>query len=116
MRQAEQLGVKLPECANISSEEMQSYSDVLKEREEIELIKNLPTSQAKSGLQLRRFRCPHYRLFNGACVPVSFFYNKCRVLCDDDGTTNARLLLSKAVQLVLKNALDILGINAPERM
>ncbi|NLC63114.1 MAG: arginine--tRNA ligase [Thermoanaerobacterales bacterium] len=117
LRQAEQLGVKLPECANISSEEMQSYSDVLKEREEIELIKKLAdfpgeirfAAEALSPYRITAYSMELASLFHS-------FYNKCRVLCDDDGTTNARLLLSKAVQLVLKNALDILGINAPERM
>ena len=38
------------------------------------------------------------------------------VLVDDDALRAARLVLVRAVQLVLKNGLEILGIEAPERM
>lgn len=46
------------------------------------------------------------------------FYNapKCRVKGDDKNLTLARLYLITAVKTVIKNVLDILGIDAPEKM
>ncbi len=44
------------------------------------------------------------------------FYYDVRVIDEDEGGTAARLLLTKAAAGVIKSALALLGINAPERM
>src|SRR5581483_9794346 len=44
-----------------------------------------------------------------------YYFNQ-RVVTDDAPLTRARLVLMAAVQIVLKNALDLLGVTAPERM
>jgi arginyl-tRNA synthetase len=44
------------------------------------------------------------------------YYNRQRVLVDDAQVTRARLLLVNAVRIVLRNALGLLGMAAPERM
>ncbi len=44
------------------------------------------------------------------------FYTQCRVLTDDPELTQARLVLCESTQRVLKNALGLLGVAAPERM
>lgn len=44
------------------------------------------------------------------------FYERCRVLGDDAKVSAARLALVKATQIVLRNALTLLGISAPETM
>jgi arginyl-tRNA synthetase len=44
------------------------------------------------------------------------FYNSNRVICEDKDLMKARLCLIYAVKTVLKNALDILGVTAPEKM
>lgn len=44
------------------------------------------------------------------------YYFDHRVVTEDLPRTRARLVLMAAVQIVLKNALDILGVRAPERM
>ena len=44
------------------------------------------------------------------------FYNATRVITEDKELTKARLSLVYAVKSVLKNALDILAVTAPERM
>ena len=44
------------------------------------------------------------------------FYNSNRVIGDDIELMRARLGLMAAVKITLKNALDILAVNAPERM
>ena len=44
------------------------------------------------------------------------FYNSNRVINDDKKLMYARLGLMNAIKITLKNALDILGVSAPERM
>jgi arginyl-tRNA synthetase len=44
------------------------------------------------------------------------FYTECRVITDDAALTRARLALSRAAQQVLANALQLLGVAAPDRM
>jgi arginyl-tRNA synthetase len=44
------------------------------------------------------------------------YYNKHRVVCEDKHLTFARLALVEAIRQVVKNALGLLGIEAPERM
>jgi arginyl-tRNA synthetase len=44
------------------------------------------------------------------------YYNRQRVLVDDPVVTRARLVLVNAVRIVLRNALGLLGMAAPERM
>ena len=44
------------------------------------------------------------------------YYAKERVISDDKIKTNARLIMVKAIKIVLFNGLKILGIHAPERM
>lgn len=44
------------------------------------------------------------------------FYHQCRIVSEDDALSGARLLLAEATMQVLRNALTLLGVNAPESM
>lgn len=44
------------------------------------------------------------------------FYTECRVMGEDPALTGARLALVRSAQVVLANALTVLGLSAPERM
>ncbi|MEA3465819.1 MAG: arginine--tRNA ligase [Thermodesulfobacteriota bacterium] len=44
------------------------------------------------------------------------YYNQHRVIIDDVETSEARLYLVNAVKIVLRNALRVLGVSAPEKM
>jgi len=44
------------------------------------------------------------------------FYHNCPVLTAEGGLKEARLLLVSAVRIVLRNGLDLLGVEAPEEM
>ncbi len=44
------------------------------------------------------------------------YYNKNKVISENDTLTAARLLLVKTIGIVLRNALKILGVSAPEKM
>ena len=50
-------------------------------------------------------------------ISINEFYTKNRVLDDRDvELSNQRLGLVKACEIVLKNALSLIGVSAPERM
>ena len=45
------------------------------------------------------------------------FYSECRVIDRDNlDVTSSRLALIKASQVVMKNALGVLGVSAPDKM
>ena len=44
------------------------------------------------------------------------FYERCRVVSDDEEQTKARLKLVKAVSIVLAKVLNLMGMTAPEKM
>ncbi|MEO7050286.1 MAG: arginine--tRNA ligase [Rhodanobacter sp.] len=44
------------------------------------------------------------------------YYNSCQFLVEDSALRNARLALAVATRQVLKNGLELLGLNAPEKM
>jgi arginyl-tRNA synthetase len=44
------------------------------------------------------------------------YYNACQILVDNEKLRNARLSLISAVQQVIKNGLELLGVSAPEAM
>jgi len=45
------------------------------------------------------------------------FYTECRVIDDKNkDLTQARLALTEATKIILKNTLDLMGITAPEKM
>ena len=84
---------------------------------EIDLIKKLgeyPDLFVVVAKERAPHRVAHY-VYELASLFHSF-YNQCRILGVETEVQQARLLLVVAVQHVLKHALNVLGISAPERM
>ncbi|MFQ5480063.1 MAG: arginine--tRNA ligase [Thermodesulfobacteriota bacterium] len=85
--------------------------------EEIELIKHLANFESvieKSASGLEPHRVTFYLMeLAGLFHP---YYNKNRVVTEDRGLTEARLLLLKAAGGVTRIGLKLLGISAPEKM
>ena len=85
--------------------------------EELELIKKLAeypdeiriAAQTLEPSRLTRYVTDVASLFHS-------FYTECRVKGEEERLMKARLLLVSATKSVIKNVLDILSINAPERM
>jgi arginyl-tRNA synthetase len=50
------------------------------------------------------------------CAEANRFYNGCRVLCDDEELTRARVVLTYCTTIVLHKGLGLLGMKAPEQM
>lgn len=65
-----------------------------------------------------RCRSPHFIARYALDVAGQFhsFYGACRVLCADDQQALARLAVVQSLQLTLAQALDLLGVSAPDSM
>jgi arginyl-tRNA synthetase len=61
---------------------------------------------------------PHQLPYYAVDLATAFhdFYEKCRVLSEDDALSMARLKLVSAAKIVLARALSLMGMSAPERM
>jgi arginyl-tRNA synthetase len=110
MRQAEEKGINVPEFSEIDS-------SLLVEPEELKLLKMMsgfPQVLEASALDL----APHKIIFYlmELAGQLHSYYNKHKVLTDDEPLSNARLCLIRALQVVLKNGLDMVGLSAPNRM
>jgi arginyl-tRNA synthetase len=90
---------------------------LLKEDEEFSIIKKLlqyPMVFEGAAVSCEPHRITYY--LQELAGMFHSYYNKHRVISDDSNLTNARLCLCKAVQIVLKEGLSMLGVSAPERM
>ena len=85
--------------------------------EEMELINKLtlyPDLVKMAAERLEPHRINFY-LLELAGLTHRYYY-KYRVVTEDAALTKARLSLMTAIKIVLKSALDLLGVSAPERM
>ena len=109
-RKAAEEGIQLPDIAQIDC-------SGLTRDEEIELISELchfPKIIDISAHNLEPHRLTYY-VHNLASI-FHAYYNKYRVVTEDTNLTHARLLLVTGIQIVLQNALKLLGVSAPEQM
>ncbi len=85
--------------------------------EEIRLMKFLarfPDVVAGSATSLEPHRVSYY--LTELAGMLHKYYTKHRFIGDDPGLTEARLLLADVTRTVLKNGLELLGVEAPEKM
>jgi len=90
---------------------------VLREAEEQELIKALadfPDEVAGAAAALEPHRVATYLTETARLAHL--WYHKHHVLGEPEPIMQARLALARAAQVVIRNGLSLLGINAPERM
>jgi arginyl-tRNA synthetase len=89
----------------------------LKLSEEIDLIKavtRFPEVMEGAVKALEPHRLTFY--LNDLAALLHSYYNKNKVLSEDQAMSEARLYLVESVRIVLKNALKLLGVSTPERM
>lgn len=109
-RQAEAAGVSLPRAAEVDAE-------LLTEAEEVDLARKLAAFPEEVKLAGERQE-PH-RLTRYAMEVASLyhsFYAHHRILGSEPRLQAARLYLSHATRVVLRNCLTLLGVSAPEKM
>jgi len=109
-RQAESRGIPVPDINHVDL-------SLLSLPEEIKIIKTLVSYPDLIEGCTRTFE-PHRITFYLQDLASLFhnYYFHHRILTDNKGLTEARLMLVTGVKNVLKNALAIIGIKAPERM
>jgi arginyl-tRNA synthetase len=110
LRQAAESGISLPEPTA-------ELVNLLTEESELELLKRL-ADFPEEVIAAADAREPHRitRYLNDLATSYHAFYSRCRVMSDDAHLTGARLILCDATRTVLRNALAILGVGAPDRM
>lgn len=109
-RQAAEKGIPDTDPATIDT-------SLLVEPEELKLLKTLSTFPAtveSSALEL----APHKIIFYlmELAGQLHSYYNKHKVITDNIPLSLARLFLIKALRVVLKNGLNMVGLSAPEKM
>jgi arginyl-tRNA synthetase len=90
---------------------------IFTEKSEFELIKKaaeLPLETEKAALELNPARITRYVL--ELAQTFNKFYETCRIKGEEEAVLQSRLTLCHAVKTALKNALDMLKIDAPEKM
>jgi arginyl-tRNA synthetase len=110
LRMAQERGIALPAYADIDP-------TLLNEPEEKTLIKLMvryPETIYGAAKTLEPHRITFY--LNELAGIFHSYYNKNKVISENDQLTAARLFLVKAISIVIQNALKILGVNAPEKM
>ena len=91
--------------------------NLLKSTFETNLIETLdlfPEVVVRSAITLQTHLITKYSL--DLAKELQIFYENCRVLSEDIELSKARVNLVISSRIVLKNVLNLLGINAPERM
>jgi arginyl-tRNA synthetase len=85
--------------------------------EERRLLKHLmeyPEEVDQAAMKLEPHRLPFY--LAELAAQFHYYYNQHRIIQEDREMSQARLILSKAVGIVIKNALSLLGVSAPQKM
>ena len=91
--------------------------DHLKSTQELILIKRLsefPEMVLHAGVELAPHTIANY--LKDCAADLHSYYNDTKFLVENEDEKLARLSLIRATQIVLKNGLDLLGVNAPEKM
>jgi arginyl-tRNA synthetase len=91
--------------------------NLLKLPEEIQLIKSIiryPEVIEGAAKALEPHRVTFF--LNELAGIFHSYYNKNRVITDDEAMSRARLFLVNSIGQVLRNALGVLGVSAPEKM
>ncbi len=110
IRQAESSGIALPVAPEVDLR-------LLETTDEIKLIKMLaefPALIKGSALTLEPHRLTFYVQELAGCFHK--YYHRQRIVTEQRDETAARLVLVGSIKTVLKIALDILGVSAPEQM
>jgi arginyl-tRNA synthetase len=110
MRNADERGYKIPAYDEVDL----SFLTLPEEINLIKTITRLPEVVEGAALSLEPHRLTFY--LNDLAALFHSYYNKYKVLSDEEGLSRARLFLIKSILVVLGNALRILGVSAPERM
>jgi len=109
-RQAGDKGITIPESGDVNF-------DLLSLPEEKDLMRFLgayPEVVEGAALALEPHRIPFY--LQELAARLHAYYFKQRIISEEQEKNSARLFLVGAVRTVIRNALNLLGVSAPEKM
>ncbi len=98
-------------------EDLQEIGDIQLTKEEKSLLSLITMFKEKVVVSAKEYK-PHVVANHCLLLARAFnrFYGSCVVLCEDKNLQTKRLMLTKAYLITIKNALNLLGINVPEKM
>ena len=104
-----------------AAERIRSFEDgdvsLLTHESELAMVRKmlqLPELVESIALSLEPHQLPYYAM--DLATAFHDFYERCRVVSDDEAQSKARLKLVAAAKLALARALGLIGVSAPERM
>ncbi len=109
-KQAAARGIQAPPLEGVDLSILSLHEEI----KMMKLIASYPELVEASALSLEPHRITFYLLDLATALHNYYFHH--RVITDDMQLTNARLILMQGIMHVLRNALAILGIRAPESM
>jgi arginyl-tRNA synthetase len=109
-REAESRGIKVPSRDAVDV----ALLDLEEEQNIIKTLAKYPEVVEEAALAYEPHRLTFY--LQDLAGLLHNYYFKHRVITEDTARTGARLFLMKQVQTVIRSALNILGVTAPERM
>jgi len=110
LKMAEERGIAFPAYRDIDPA-------LLREPEEIKLMKIMaryPETISGAARTLEPHRLTFY--LNELASLFHSYYNKNKVISDNEKLTAARLFMMQTIRIVLQNSLKIMGVGAPEKM
>ncbi|MDR2861636.1 MAG: arginine--tRNA ligase [Syntrophobacterales bacterium] len=110
LRLAAEKGCHLPRYSEVNAR----YLTMPDEIDLIKIVSSFPELVEDAAAALEPHRLTFYA--NDLAGQFHSYYNKNKVIAEDQPQSEARLFLIKAVQVVLANVLRLLGVSAPEKM
>lgn len=108
IRQGADKGYEVDPDADLSSLTAEKEQDLMKK------IGEFPEAVADAATRRSPHRITNY--VHDLAQALHSFYNAEKVISEDESLTKARLVLMEAVRITLRNALDLVGVEAPEKM
>jgi arginyl-tRNA synthetase len=110
LREAEERSVSLPLRGEADLDRLEAVDELNLMRK----LADLPEEVREAAVRYEPHRMTRYA--RELAAVFHSFYTNCRVLSDDAGLTAARLTLVNATRSVLRTALRIIGVSAPDTM
>jgi arginyl-tRNA synthetase len=110
MKMAAERGLEMPRYGEVDLKLLNLPEEILL----IKWITRYPDVVNASAETLEPHRYTFY--LNELAAIFHGYYNKHRVISDEENLSRARLFLVKSIGMVLRNALTLLGVTAPEKM
>ncbi|MBI5603297.1 MAG: arginine--tRNA ligase [Deltaproteobacteria bacterium] len=110
------LGVAQSQGFNINDLDLKTIHRLTlpEERRICKHLMEYPEEVGQAAIKLEPHRLPFY--LGELAAQFHYYYNQHRILLEDRELSQARLILSQAIGIVIKNALHLLGVSAPEKM